>query len=110
MEGALTSIGGFGELLDVEELQKKWAESGEFIVCPRELPTFFHLLLAAAGQGPAFEQGQGGHGNVQTVEDAMRILAKLSELVNAVWPAVKPEKYDYLTYGRANIRVPISIR
>jgi hypothetical protein len=50
-----------------------------------------------------------GQYNTKTVEDARLALAKLAEVLEAVWPIGTPKSIDIIRYGQATIHVPKEI-
>lgn len=90
MEG-LQSMGEYGETLDVQALREQWAKNQEYCVAPRGTPGVLHLLLFAAQH------------NTHSPEDLNRCLAKVTEVLEAVWPVGKPRSTTLIPHGKAVI-------
>jgi hypothetical protein len=92
--GTLQSMGEHGELLDVQSLRKQWEKNKTYCVAPQGVQTTLHLLLYAARY------------NTKSPEDTQECLAKISEVLEAVWPTSTSRKVTIVKHGHVQIIVP----
>jgi hypothetical protein len=89
--GALQCIGEYGEMLDVKALRDQWMKGQEYCVAPQGAPVMLHLLLLAA------------QNNTHSPEDLKRCLAKITEVLETVWPVGKARSVTLIKHGKAVI-------